>query len=466
MIAVPGGLHVHVSSLDNFRLCLKKFVVPDPDLASQGTLRVVEIGSADFNGSYREVVDMLGCDYTGVDLEPGPGVSVVLEDPYVIPLPDAAYDLVYSGQTFEHAEFFWKTFAEMCRITKDGGLLIVIVPSAGDVRRYPVDCDRFMPDAMAALANQANIQLLDSWTSEFGPWHDAVGVFRKVSPDSPVLKFEPDLSLKLAQPVQNTFPDNVPEEVEHGAGTEDCYDFLVRAHQLLQPRFYTEIGVEYGNSLRLADCPALGIDPAPQLTAPLDPRHKISLTTSDDFFMLTDAASQLQPIDLSYIDGMHQIEFALKDFMHMERYCHAGSVVIVDDIYPAHALQGERIRQSRYWTGDVWKMINILENVRPDLILLPLDTSPTGSLLVLGLDPANNELWEKFDIMLDWCINLMVETPDEIVQRTKKFDPLDPLIAHVFTMIRQGRETGTEVETLERIRSIVSGALPRKVVAS
>jgi hypothetical protein len=86
--------------------------------------------------------------------------------------------------------------------------------------------------------------------------------------------------------------------------------------------------------------------------------------------------------------------------------------------------------------------------------------------LVLGLDPANNELWEKFDIMLDWCINLMVETPDEIVQRTKKFDPLDPLIAHVFTMIRQGRETGTEVETLERIRSIVSGALPRKVVAS
>jgi hypothetical protein len=266
--------------------------------------------------------------------------------------------------------------------------------------------------------------------------------------------------------VQNTFPDNVPEEVEHGAGTEDCYDFLIRAHQLLKPRFYTEIGVEYGNSLRLADCPALGIDPAPQLTAPLDPRHKISLTTSDDFFMLTDAASQLEPIDLSYIDGMHQIEFALKDFMHMERFCHAGSVVIVDDIYPAHALQGERIRQSRYWTGDVWKIINILENVRPDLILLPLDTSPTGSLLVLGLDPKNNALWEKYDIMLDWCINFMTETPDEIVQRTKRFDPLDPLISHIFTMIRHGRETGTELATLAKIRTIVSGSLPRKVVAS
>jgi hypothetical protein len=161
---------------------------------------------------------------------------------------------------------------------------------------------------------------------------------------------------------------------------------------------------------------------------------------------------------------MHQIEFALKDFMHMERYCHAGSVVVVDDIYPAHALQGERIRQSRYWTGDVWKIINVLENVRPDLILLPLDTSPTGSLLVLGLDPQNNALWEKFDIMLDWCINFMLETPDEIVQRTKKFDPRDPLIDRIFTMIRQSRENGTEAQAIARIRNLVTGSLPRQVV--
>ena len=455
---------MHISSLDNFRLCLKKFLVPDPNFALGSPFRVVEIGSADINGSYRSIVEMLGCEYTGVDLESGPGVSVILEDPYSVPLPDDTYDLVYSGQTFEHAEFFWRTFAEMCRITKDGGLLIVMAPSSGVVHRYPVDCYRFMPDAMAALANQSGVQLLDSWTSEFGPWHDAVGVFRKTSPDSPIIKFQPDLSLRLAQPVQNTFPDSVPEEVEHGAGTEDCYDFLARAHSILKPRFYVEIGVEFGKSLGLADCPALGIDPAPQLTALLDSRHKISLTTSDDFFMLTDAASQLQPIDLSYIDGMHQIEYVLKDFMHMERYCHAGSVMIVDDVYPAHALQGERIRQSQFWAGDVWKIISVLENVRPDLILLPLDTSPTGSLLVIGLDPKNNALWEKFDIMLDWCINYMIEIHDEIVQRTRKFDPRDPLITHIFKLIRQGREAGTEVETLTRIRRLVSGSLPRAVV--
>jgi len=457
---------MHISSLDTLRSVLKKHVLPDSRFSSEALLKIADVGSADINGSYKQIFDLLDCEYTGIDLKEGPGVSVVLTSPYEFPLPDDEYDIVFSGQTFEHAGHFWKTFSEMCRITKPNGLIIVITPSRGPVHRYPVDCYRFMPDAMAALAEHGEVVLVDSWTSDFGPFHDAVGVFRKSASDSIVQTFPPDLSLRLAQPVQNTFPDGVPEEVEHGAGTEDCYDFLVRLHQLVKPRFYTEIGVEYGNSLRLADCPALGIDPAPQLTAPLDPRHKLSLTTSDDFFMLTDAASQLQPIDLSYIDGMHQIEFALRDFMHMELFCHAGSVVIVDDIYPAHALQGERIRQSRFWTGDVWKIIKLLESARPDLILLPLDTSPTGSLLVLGLDPNNRTLWDKFDVLMHWSINDWTETPDEIVQRTKKFDPRDPLITRILTMTREGRENGTELLTLERIRRLVDGSLPRLVVQS
>ena len=457
---------MHISSLDNLCLCLKKHVLPDPRFASKASLKIADIGSADINGSYKQIFDLLDCEYTGIDLDAGPGVSVVLESPYVFPLPDDRYDIVFSGQTFEHAGHFWKTFSEMCRIARPDGLIVVIAPSSGAVHRYPVDCYRFMPDAMAALAEYGEVQLIDSWTSDFGPWHDAVGIFRKSNSGRTLEVFPPDLSLRLAQPVQNTFPDGVPAEVEHGAGTEDCYDFLARLHQLVKPRFYAEIGVEYGNSLRLADCPALGIDPAPQLTAPLDPRHQLSLTTSDDFFMLTDAAAQLQPIDLSYIDGMHQIEFAMKDFMHMELYCHPGSVVVVDDIYPAHALQGERIRRSRFWTGDVWKIIKLLTNARPDLILLPLDTSPTGSLLVLGLDPNNRTLWEKFDVLLDWAINNWKETPSEIVQRSMSFDPRDPLIARILTMTRDGRESGTELSTLEKIRSLVNGSLPRLVVKS
>jgi hypothetical protein len=102
--------------------------------------------------------------------------------------------------------------------------------------------------------------------------------------------------------------------------------------------------------------------------------------------------------------------------------------------------------------------------VRPDLILLPMDTSPTGSLLVLGLDPENRTLWDKFDLLLAWSINDWTDTPDEIVQRTKKFDPRDPLITRILTMVREGRENGTEEATLDRIRNLIGGALPRLVV--
>ena len=101
---------MHVSSLDTLRICLKKHVLPDPRFATEMPLKVAEIGSAEINGSYRQIFDLIGCEYTGIDLEEGPGVTVVLDSPYVLPLPDNDYDIVFSGQTFEHAGQFWKTF--------------------------------------------------------------------------------------------------------------------------------------------------------------------------------------------------------------------------------------------------------------------------------------------------------------------------------------------------------------------
>ena len=464
IIKYPDGALMHPSSIDNLRFALQKHVLPDPALGSRAGLKVLEVGSADFNGGYRQVLDLLECHYTGVDLEPGAGVDIVLDDPYVLPFSDSSFDIVVTGNTFEHADFFWKTFAELCRVVSPIGVVILLVPSAGPVHRYPTDSYRFQPDAMAALAKHAGVTLVESWTNPYGPWYDAVGVFRKEISDPRLLSMAPDLSLRLATKVQNSFPPDVPDEVEHGAGTEDCYDFLVRMHQQLQPDFYVEIGVEYGASLRLAACPALGIDPAPQLKKPLANNHRVSLTTSDDFFHLTDAASQLAPIDLAYIDGMHQIEFALKDFMNIEKYSHAGSVIIVDDIYPAHPVQGARIRESRFWTGDVWKLIDILEYARPDLILLPIDTSPTGSLMILCADSNNPSLWSGYDYTVKKAIATTTEPPKSIVERIGKIDPQDPLLEHIFSILLEARRKQDYTGLREYLRHFISGALPRTVV--
>jgi hypothetical protein len=310
----------------------------------------------------------------------------------------------------------------------------------------------------ATQASPTQLHTTDVWESPFGPSFETITTFRFGASMGDI---QTDLTLALATPVQNSFPPDVPEEVEHGAGTLDCYEFLIDLHKYVEPRFYTEIGVEYGASLKLAQCAALGIDPAPQLSVPIAPQHSISYTTSDDFFRLADT-SAMKSIDLCYIDGMHQIEFALKDFMNMERFCHAGSVVIVDDIYPAHPLQGERIRQSRYWTGDIWKIIPILQLHRPDLIVMPVDTDPTGSLMVLGLDPTNNVLWDHFDSIIDHAINTMTEVPESIIERTEKFDPRSRLMKKVFKLIRKHRGKPSMNSALNDIRTLINNPKLRK----
>ncbi len=148
-------------------------------------LHAVDIGSFDVNGSYRTLFDNPGWRYTGIDLEAGPGVDVVLSSPYVFPLPTASADIVLSGQAFEHIEFFWLTWLEMLRVLKPGGMIFLIAPSRGPEHRYPQDCWRFYPDGYRALAKFGDCELLevstdwephaDEWSA---PWGDTVGVFQ------------------------------------------------------------------------------------------------------------------------------------------------------------------------------------------------------------------------------------------------------------------------------------------------
>jgi hypothetical protein len=375
---------------------------------------------------------------------------------------------VLSGQTFEHNPEFWRTLAEMTRVMAPHGVMVIIVPSEGPVHRYPVDCYRFGPDAMTGWATAMGLEVVEQRISPFGPWHDNIGVFRTAGFDRSLASLVPDLTVEFSKELQNSWPLDLPEEIEHGDGVEWKYDFLERLTQHLEPDFYFEIGVFEGASLKIPKCDALGIDPEPVLTEPLASNHRISHTTSDDFFHLTDEPAAMPTIDLAYIDGMHLAEFVLKDFMNVERYCGPCSVVMIDDIYPTHPLQAERRRQSQYWTGDVWKVIPILRGARPDLVLMPINTSPTGTLLIIGTDPSNDEVWKRYDVLADWILNSMRDVHPEILDRDQCFDPFDPLVLRVMQMLRDGRraereQPGAGREMVDRIRSLVAGATPRVV---
>lgn len=124
-------------------------------------LKVLDVGSYDVNGSYKCLFDPLRFQYTGLDMAPGPNVDLVPKTPYRWrELNDNAFDVVISGQALEHVEFFWLVVAEMVRVTRQGGLICIVVPRGFDEHRYPVDCYRFLADGMVAIARYVNLEVL------------------------------------------------------------------------------------------------------------------------------------------------------------------------------------------------------------------------------------------------------------------------------------------------------------------
>ncbi|MEJ2378342.1 MAG: methyltransferase domain-containing protein [Pseudolabrys sp.] len=123
--------------------------------------KVLDVGSCDKNGSYKSLFGDQRYHYTGLDMEAGPNVDIALKNPYDWSLiADESYDLVISGQAFEHIEFFWITMAEMTRVLKKDGLMCVIAPKGFREHRFPVDCYRFFSDGMIALARYVNLEVL------------------------------------------------------------------------------------------------------------------------------------------------------------------------------------------------------------------------------------------------------------------------------------------------------------------
>lgn len=179
------------------------------------------------------------------------------------------------------------------------------------------------------------------------------------------------------------------------------FDVLTRIVEHVKPRTYVEIGVFEGASLKLAQSAeaVVGVDPDPKITWPLEPNMKVFKMTSDDFFASHDLGVELgrRPVDLAFIDGMHQFEFAMRDFAHLERFCRPDSVILVHDCYPVDAESAGREPRSSRWSGDVWRLIVLLKKYRPDLRIHTIASAPTGLAVIQNLDPASTYLLDNQD---------------------------------------------------------------------
>ena len=228
-------------------------------------------------------------------------------------------------------------------------------------------------------------------------------------------------------------------------------ELLSELHRVLQPRSYLEVGVRHGKSLELASCPAVGVDPVPELKVELGPAARVYPMTSDDFFAAGDGLDHLpgRTIDLAFIDGMHLVEYAYRDVVNVERHCGPGSVIVMDDMLPRTELEAARNRQTRAWTGDVWKVTAVLEQRRPDLVLIPVAVRPTGFLVVLCPDP---EAPAEAGVSRSDMRRLRKDAapPESVLGRSAAVDPAQLVAAPFWESVRAARTGAVDADTVRR----------------
>ncbi len=88
---------------------------------------VIEIGARDVNGSVRGLFD--GADYTGIDIDDGPGVDVVIDAADYE--PERKVDCVVCCETLEHAPNWRELVAASAGWLAEDGVLIITCAGPG-----------------------------------------------------------------------------------------------------------------------------------------------------------------------------------------------------------------------------------------------------------------------------------------------------------------------------------------------
>jgi SAM-dependent methyltransferase len=143
-------------------------------------LAIADIGSRCYNKqeTYRTLLDDPAWAYTGIDIEAGGNVDLVLD---VTPhgtwrgMWEDVYDVVISGQMLEHCWKPWETIQEMARILKPGGLMWITAPNTSPYHAHPTDNWRFWEAGFLALFAEAKLEPVRAWHQE----RDTIGIARK-----------------------------------------------------------------------------------------------------------------------------------------------------------------------------------------------------------------------------------------------------------------------------------------------
>jgi SAM-dependent methyltransferase len=139
-------------------------------------LRIADIGSYNENGCLRPLFQKGQWQYVGYDIRPGPNVDEILQGEHEWKnIPDASFDVVVSVSTMEHSKYPWMFMAQVARIVKPGGLVLIIAPYGWEYH-YPPDCWRIMPDGMRAVMGYVGLKVVEVYHQGETLRGDTIGV--------------------------------------------------------------------------------------------------------------------------------------------------------------------------------------------------------------------------------------------------------------------------------------------------
>ena len=188
--------------------------------------------------------------------------------------------------------------------------------------------------------------------------------------------------------------------------------FLKALHSQYVFDWFLEIGSRNGNSLTTVRSKTIAVDPTFSITknvTGLKPELHLFQKTSDSFFESKFLEKNGIKVSLAFLDGMHLFEYLLRDFIATERNCASNGIIMLHDCCPWTREMTTRDLDNLPkgpWTGDVFKLIPILQKFRPDLRIHVFDCKPTGLVAVSKLDPGNTVLSEKYHQIVEEYLNV------------------------------------------------------------
>lgn len=198
---------------------------------------VLEVGSRDVNGSFRDLIEPLKPGrYVGIDIEKGPGVDIVMDVSKLLHFAgERAWDLIVCNEMLEHCEDWQDAVWQMKAALRVRGTLIITTRSPGYPQHdFPGDYWRYtdlvMAKALEDLGSDVQIEQDPGYEHPDGGWMPQPGIFviatkQNIKPARPTVKampapgyIPPLTDIDLFDPILADITDGDALKLDIGAG--------------------------------------------------------------------------------------------------------------------------------------------------------------------------------------------------------------------------------------------------------